>query len=195
MQATTTIKNQRIRKHPANKTGQNPGKLTRARAENHLPSKIEEAGSSGPEKIKHKPITITTKIGDADPIQMVMDTGAAYSVMGVDWYIKNKLKLPTLEHCPFSVSTADGSKTPIVGFIPKTNMVVNEQEISAGLLILENRRETKGLLGLDALAQVDAIFNLKERSYVNIKKNEQGKPKRDEHRRNRNKIGENRKSK
>jgi predicted aspartyl protease len=104
---------------------------------------------------------------------MVIDTGATTSVLGIDWYEENKTLLPPLQACPFMVSTADGSKTPIAGFIPKIKMVINKQEIETGLLILMNRKDTEGLLGLDALAQVDAIFNIKERTYVNIKKKNQ----------------------
>ena len=101
---------------------------------------------------------------------MIMDTGAAISCMYDDWYQQNKSKLPALQNCPFLVMTADGSKAPITGYIPKVSIQVNSQLILTGLVILKTNKKGAGLLGLDALEQMDVLFDIKERLYVKKKK-------------------------
>jgi hypothetical protein len=86
------------------------------------------------------------------------------------WYEKYKSKLPLLQRCPFPVKVADGSIAPIMGYIPKVAIQVNGQLILTGLLIIKSNKQGAGLLGLDALQQMDVLFDIKERLYVKKKK-------------------------
>ena len=100
---------------------------------------------------------------------MIMDTGAATSCMYEAWYKQNKDKLPLLQRCPFPVKVADGSTAPVLGYIPKVSIQVNGQLILTGLLIIKSNKKGAGLLGLDALQQMDVLFDIKERLYVKKK--------------------------
>jgi hypothetical protein len=102
---------------------------------------------------------------------MVMDTGAATSCMYDCWYSKNKENLPELQKCPFKIMTADGSRASVMGYIPKVSVQVNGQLILTGLIIIKSNKKGAGLLGLDALEQMDVLFDIKERLYVKKKKN------------------------
>jgi hypothetical protein len=54
--------------------------------------------------------------------------------------------------------------------VPEVSVQINGQLIITGLLIIKSDKKGAGLLGLDALEQMDVLFDIKERLYVKKKK-------------------------
>ena len=62
--------------------------------------------------------------------------------------------------------TADGSKTAVFGYIPKVSISIMGRKVTGGLLILANRHEGTGLLGLDAVEKLDLLLDCKNKLLI-----------------------------